>query len=74
MIFVSLNLNHHLVECVFQDHGSQLTYRTQKDGLTWGGQSWENYNGMATGEETFESVGTDGTINMQASSAVLVYL
>ncbi|KAJ5826134.1 hypothetical protein N7474_003272 [Penicillium riverlandense] len=43
-------------------------------GLTWGGQSWENYEGKATGKVNLERVGSDGTIPMNASSAVLIYL
>lgn len=43
-------------------------------GVTWGSQSWETYSGFVNGIETFEDLHSVGSVKLEASSAVLVYL
>jgi hypothetical protein len=43
-------------------------------GITWGGQNWETYNGTVNGTEQYENVAADGSVTIEASSVVLIYL
>ncbi len=50
----------------------RITADTDLVGITWGGQSWENYDGKPTGNETFEKLGLEGYIELNASSLVVI--